>query len=227
MIRLLLVDDHELVRLGLSGLLRAEEDVEVVGEAGSAQDALAWLARHEVDVAIVDIAMPGMHGLALLEHMVNEYPSVKVVILSMHAEEAYVIEALRGGAAGYVLKGAGAASVVEAARAAMAGKRYLSAALTERVIDGYLQTAGRRTLASKDAMNVLTDREIDVIRLLCAGVPKNQVARQLFISVRTVETHRSNAMRKLDLHTQTDLVRYAIWSGLATADDDPLPVTRH
>lgn len=223
MIRLLLVDDHELVRIGLSSLLQAEEDLEVVAQAGSVPDALACLAIHEVDVAIVDIAMPGMNGLSLLERMAQAYPEVKIIMLSMHADEGYVVEALRGGAAGYVLKGAGAASVIEAARSVMVGRRYLSAALTERAIDGYLQTAGMRVVAGADAVTTLTDRELEVVRLLCSGVPKTQVAKKLFISVRTVETHRANAMRKLGLHTQTDLVRYSIRAGLVTTEDDTGP----
>lgn len=217
--KLLLVDDHELVRMGLSTLLEAEGDLEVVAQAGSVTEALACLKTHDVDVAVVDIAMPGGNGLTLLERIVQEYPGVKTVMLSMYDDERYVVKALRGGACGYAFKGEGATSVIEAARAAMAGKRYLSPSLTQAVIDGYLKTVGQRLDAGDEASSVLTEREKDVLRLLCGGAPKAQVAKQLFISIRTVETHRANAMRKLDLHSQTDLVRYAIRSGLISADD--------
>ncbi|MEI6503189.1 MAG: response regulator transcription factor [Armatimonadota bacterium] len=225
MIRLMLVDDHELVRIGLRSLLQAEPDLEVVAEANSTVAALACLAETEVDVAVVDIVMPGENGLALVEHIVRDYPKVKVVVLSMHADEGYVVEALRGGASGYVLKGSGAASVIEAARSAMRGDRHLSASLTEKVINGYLQTAMPRTAAATEAVRQLTNRELAIIRLLSAGVSKVDAAEQLFISVRTVETHRANAMRKLGVHNQTDLVRYAIRFGLATLDPIESPST--
>lgn len=219
MIRLLLVDDHEVVRMGLSALLQAESDLKVVAEAGSASEALACLQAHEVDVALVDIAMPGDNGLVLLREITKSYPQVRVVVVSMHSDESYMSEALRGGAYGYVLKGEGAASVVAAARAAMAGQRYLSAPILDRVIDGYLQTTGHQATARDDSLAVLTEREIDVLRMLSSGVPKAQVADTLFISVRTVETHRANVMRKLGLHSQAALVRYAIRSGLISAED--------
>lgn len=221
MIRLLVVDDHELVRLGLVSLLNAEQDLAVVAEAASMAQALEFLAREpaEVDVAIVDIAMPGANGIELLNQLQRDYPSIRVVMLSMHADEGYVVEALRGGAAGYVLKGAGAASIIDAVRAVMQDQRFLSTALTEKVIDGYLRKAGDSLLAAQDAGVSLSERERLVVGLLCSGKSKVDVAKQLFISVRTVETHRANAMRRLGIHNRTDLVRYAIHAGLAVAED--------
>jgi DNA-binding NarL/FixJ family response regulator len=221
MTALLLVDDHQLVRLGLVSLLNAEHDLEVVAEAGSASEAIDVLKNPQltVDVAIVDIAMPGQSGIALLSLLRAERPEIKVVMLSMHADEAYVVEALRNGAAGYVLKGAGAASIISAVRSVMAGERFLSGALTEKVIDGYLSRAGDELLAAQDASCQLSERERVVVGLLCDGHAKREVAKRLFISVRTVETHRANAMRKLDIHSQIALVRYAIRAGLVNADD--------
>jgi len=219
MIKVLLVDDHEVVRMGLRALLETEDDIEAVGEAESGAAALRFIAEHSVDVAVVDIAMPDLNGLELLKLMTADFPQIKVIMLSMHSAAGYVLEALQAGAVGYVLKDTGGSDVILAVRSAMTGARYLSLPVSEQMIDGYVQTA-RPGLADKTALT-LTDREQEVLRLSAMGATKPQISEELRIRVRTVETHRSNAMRKLGLRGQVDLVRYGIQSGLVPMDTDP------
>lgn len=211
MTSIVLADDHQVVRQGLRALLEAEPDFRLIGEAGDGLETAQLVERLEPDVLIIDLMMPGLNGLEVTRQVSQRSPRTHVVILSMHANEAYVLEALRNGAAGYVLKDSSAADLVKAVREVVAGRRYLSPPLSERAIEAYLHKA---QAAELDPYETLTTREREVLHLAAEGHSNAEIAVWLSISPRTAETHRANMMRKLDLRTQTDLIRYALRRGI-------------
>ncbi len=215
-VTLLLADDHAVVRLGLRRLVENEPDLRVVSEVADGLQVLPEVERLHPDVLLLDLVMPGLNGLEVLRQVRKRCPKTRVVILSMHANEAYVLEALRNGAAAYVLKGSNGSEVMEAVRAVIAGRYYLSPPLSERAIQTYLEKAEEAAL---DAYDGLTTREREVLQLSAEGHNNSQIAARLFISRRTVETHRANVFQKLGLHTQTDLVRYALRRGIIKLDE--------
>jgi len=209
-ISIVLADDHHVVRQGLRALLEVAPDLIVVGEAADGAAAAEITVRLAPDVLILDLAMPG-NGLEALRQVAQRAPRTRVVVLSMHSSEAYVVEALKGGASAYVLKDATASDLVRAVREVTAGRRYLSPPLSEHAIDAY---TSRALAATAEPHEALTARETEVLRLAARGDSVHQIALQLSISPRTAETHRANFMRKLGLHSQTDVVRYAIRHGI-------------
>lgn len=210
-ITLILADDHHVMRQGLRLLLETEAELCVMADTGDGQEATALVERLQPDVLIVDLMMPGLDGLEVTRQVRQRTRGTRVVILSMYANEAYVLEALRRGAAGYVLKHDSATHLLNAVREVVAGRRYLSPPLSERAIEIYAHKAydGR-----SDPSELLTARERRVLQLVAEGRTNVQIAAILDISPRTVETHRANLMRKLDLHTQAELVRYALQRGI-------------
>ena len=212
---IVLADDHHVVRQGLRALLEREPDLFVVGEAADGAAALEAVTRLEPDLLILDLLMPGVNGLDVLRQVAKRASGTRFIVLSMHSTEAYVVEALNRGASAYVLKEATASDLVRAVREVMAGRRYLSPPLAEHAIDAYTKRAQPTSI---EPHAVLTAREMEVLRLSAEGYSVQQVATALSISPRTAETHRSHLMRKLDLHSQTDLVRYAIRERLVPPD---------
>jgi len=213
---ILLADDHHLVRQGLRALLAAEPDFNLVGEAANAREVVQLAERLHPDVLLLDLMMPGLHGLAALRQVVKCAPQTRVIILSMYSNEAYVFEALKDGAAGYVLKTSRGDELVLAVREVVAGRRYLSPPLTEKVVEAYRQGTGGVAL---DPYDTLTAREREVLHLVSQGMGNAGIADRLFISVRTVETHRANLMRKLNLRSHTDLIRYALRRGICPTEE--------
>jgi len=211
MTTIVLADDHHVVRQGLRALLEAEPGFRLVGEAGDGLETVQLVERLHPDVLVLDLMMPGLNGLEVTLQVGKRSPQTRVVILSMHANEAYVLEALRNGAAGYVLKDASAAELVQAVREVAAGRRYLSSPLSERAIEAYVGKDQETTL---DRYETLTTREREVLHLVAEGHTNAEIAARLSISPRTAETHRANMMRKLGLQTQTDLIRYALRRGI-------------
>jgi DNA-binding NarL/FixJ family response regulator len=207
-IRVLIVDDHAVVRSGLRLLLDAEEDLEPVGEAGSARDAVFQARALKPDVILLDIVMPEQTGLDVLPQLKHESPDVQVLILSMQDEPRYVREAFAAGASGYVLKEAADTEVVAAVREVAAGGRYVNPELGARLVAADTEAAKR---AEEDP---LSDREREVLRLLALGHTNQEIAKQLYISVRTAETHRAHIMQKLRLSSRAELVRHALAQGL-------------
>jgi two-component system response regulator NreC len=207
MIRIVVVDDHAVVRSGLRLLLDAEDDMEVVGDAGNARDAIFEVRASKPDVVLLDVVMPGESGIEALPQVLREAPEAKVLMLSMQDDPNYVREAFAAGASGYVLKEAVDAEVVAAIREVAAGNQYVHAALGARMVaaDAAAQAAA--------AADPLSDREREVLKMLALGHTNQEIAQQLFISVRTAETHRAHIMRKLQLSTRAELVRYAIEHG--------------
>jgi len=211
-IRVLIVDDHAVVRTGLRLLLEAEKDIEPVGEAGNARDALFQGRALKPDVILLDIAMPEQTGLDVLPQLKHENPDAKVLILSMQDEPRYVREAFSAGASGYVLKDAADNEVVAAIREVASGGRYVNPDLGARLVAADAEAA---RMAEEDP---LSDREREVLRLLALGHTNQEIAKMLYISVRTAETHRAHIMQKLRLQTRADLVAYAIERGLLEAE---------
>ena len=213
---IMLADDHKIVRQGLRALLEAEPDFHLVGEAGDGLEAVQLAARLCPDVLVLDLMMPGLGGLEVTLQVGKRSPQTRVIILSMHADEAYVLEALRNGAAGYVLKESSADELVQAVREVVAGRRFLSSPLSERAIDAYVSKAQEVAL---DRYETLTAREREVLHLAAEGHTNAEIADRLSISSRTAETHRANMMRKLALRSQTDLIRYALRRGIIPMED--------
>lgn len=216
MIAVVLADDHPILRAGLRTLLEVEDGCRVVGEAGDGLTALALVERLRPDVAILDVRMPDLGGLEVARRIRERVPGTKVVVLSMHADEPFVLEALRHGVSAYVLKGAATTDLVAAVHAAVAGRRFLSAPLDERAIDAFARRAEDAT-QSLDRYELLTNREREVLHLAAQGLGNAEVGERLSISPRTAETHRANLLRKLGLRTQTELVRYADARGRESA----------
>lgn len=213
---IVLADDHHVVRKGLRALLAAEGDLEVIGEEADGMKVVDMVDRLRPNVLVLDVQMPGLNGLEITRQIMQRAPKTRVVILSMHANETYVLEALRYGAAGYVFKDADPAEVLEAVRAVNAGRRYLSRALSERAIEAYAEKAHA---AASDPYDTLTTREREVLQLAAESSSTSEIAARLGISPRTVETHRENLMRKLGLQSQTDLIRYALRRGIVPLED--------
>jgi two-component system response regulator NreC len=207
-IRVLVVDDHAVVRSGLRRLLDAESDIETVGEAPNAERAVFEAIEHRPDVVLMDLVMPVKGGIEGMPAVLQAVPEAKVLVLSMQDDPRYVHEAFEAGASGYVLKEAADTEVVAAVRAVAAGERYLHPALGARLIAA---EAEQRRRAEADP---LSDREREVLRLLALGHTNQEIASQLYISVRTAETHRAHIMQKLNLSTRAELVRYALDEGL-------------
>jgi len=214
MITLVLAEDHHIVRQGLKALLAGPKDFRLLGEAGDGLEAVALVARHKPSVLVLDLMIPRLHGLDVVRRVQDETPATRVIVLSAHADEHYVVEALRSGALGYVLKDCTTSNLVEAVRAVAAGKRYLSTMLAERAMEAFFQNPGQPGL---DRYETLTERERLILQLAAEGSSNPEIARKLFISPRTAESHRANLMRKLNLRSQTELVRYAIRKQIITA----------
>jgi two-component system response regulator NreC len=212
MIRIVVVDDHAVVRSGIKLLLDREDDIEVVGEAGNAKDAIFRTRALKPDVILLDVVMPGESGIDVLPSLLKESPETKVLVLSMQDDPSYVREAFAAGATGYVLKEAADEEVVAAVREIANGGRYVHPALGARMV-----AAEAEALAAAEA-DPLSEREREVLRLLALGHTNQEIAQMLYISVRTAETHRAHIMQKLRLSTRAELVRYALSQGLLEPD---------
>jgi two-component system response regulator NreC len=207
-IRTLIVDDHAVVRAGLRLLLEAEEDIEVVAEAGDARGAVFEARAHKPDVILLDVVMPGRSGLEAIPDLLKESPESKILLLSMQDDAAYVREAFASGASGYVLKEAADAEVVGAVREVAEGRRYVHPALGARLVSADAEER------AKEEADPLSEREHEILRLLALGHTNQEIASSLYLSVRTVETHRAHIMQKLRISTRAELVRYALEQGM-------------
>ena len=208
-LRVLLVDDHALVRAGMRSLLQDLPEVEVVAEAGDGAEALAAAERERPDVVLMDIAMKGMNGLEAAAHLRERLPGVKVIILSMHTSEEYVLLALRAGAAAYLIKDSATSELELALKSVMRGETYLSPAISRQVVDGYVQRVG--VGAGPDP---LTPRQREVLKRIAEGRSTKEIAFDLNLSVKTVETHRAQIMERLGIRDVAGLVRYAMRAGI-------------
>lgn len=213
--RILLADDHAVLRAGLRLLLETQPDLKVVGEAGSGSEALALAASLQPDLILLDLTMPGPGGLETLPALRRAAPQARVLILTMHDDEGYLRSALRGGAAGYVLKKAADAELISAVRAVMRGEVYVHPALTRTLLEGLLPPSPA-TAVPADPWDNLSEREQEVLTLVALGHTSAEIARRLSLSAKTVETYRARGMEKLGLRSRAALVKYALERRLLT-----------
>ena len=211
--KVLLADDHKIVRDGLRNLLEKQQDITVAGEAEDGREALQLARKLSPDVVIMDIAMPDLNGIEATRQILSEVQDVKIVALSMHSDKRYVSEMLKAGASAYLLKDCAFEELITAIRTIMKGKIYLSPGIAGVVIEDYIKK-GSKTDSS--VFSLLSDREREVLQLMAEGMTSKEIATHLYVSIKTVETHRTNIMTKLDIHSIAELTKYAIREGLTS-----------
>jgi DNA-binding NarL/FixJ family response regulator len=212
-VRVLLAEDHALVRAGISALLGRLPGIEVVGGACDGREALELMASTTPDVVLMDLTMPGLGGLQTLTRVQEEFPNIRVIIMSMHDNEEYVWQALRAGASGYLLKDSGVEELELAVRSVARGGTYLSPAVSRHVVTDYI-----RRVAPQSSLDRLTPRQLEIVQLIAEGNTNQEIARTLSISIKTVETHRYQLMERLEIHDVPGLVRFAVRMGLVASD---------
>lgn len=211
-LKIILAEDHQLVREGIRSILQVQPDVKIIGETGDGLLAVQMVEQMRPDILICDLMMPGLNGLEVARQVMGK---TKVIVLSMHADEPYVLQALRNGAYAYVLKESTTTDLIQAIHAVANGRKYLSPPFSDHAIMAYLEKA---QTGQDDPYDALTTREREVLQLTAEGLPASEISTRLLISPRTVEIHRANFMRKLDLHTQSEIIRYAIKRGIISLD---------
>ena len=212
--RIVIAEDHRILREGLKSLLGSKPEFEVVGEAEDGLDAISIVRESKPDLVLLDLSMPRLDGLSAMRDIKKVSPETRILALTVHADEDYVLEAFNEGADGYCLKDAGRAELLMAIESIFSGKPYFSPGIADKVLEGYLE--GRQKIKSTSAWETITRREREVLKLIGEGYKNKEIADLLFISVKTVEKHRSNIMKKLDLHNAATLTAYAIEKGLVT-----------
>jgi len=211
-IRILLADDHTVIRSGLRLLLERQEDMVVVGEAEDGRRAVELAETESPDVAVVDIAMPGLNGIEAARQIVSKNPKTSVVILSMHSDESYVMRALKAGARAYLLKDSAEGDLIQAVRAVHGGNSFFSPAVSRLLLEDYVRQLRKK--GQEDSYELLTSREREILQLLAEGKSNKDVANMLNLSLYTVETHRAHILQKLGLHTVPELILYAVRKGI-------------
>ncbi|MBI4525789.1 MAG: response regulator transcription factor, partial [Deltaproteobacteria bacterium] len=211
-LRVLLADDHSLVRAGIRSLIEKIPLIEVVGEASDGRHAFELIKKREPNVVLMDIAMAGLNGLEVAERVIKNFPTVKVIILSMHTNEEYISRALQIGVSGYLVKDSAAAELEIALTAVSSGRTYLAPSISRQVVEGYLQ----KTSAKSAHFHTLTPRQREILQLIAEGKNTKEIAYMLDVSIKTVETHRAQLMDRLNIHDVPGLVRYALRKGLTT-----------
>lgn len=213
-LRVLLADDHTLVRAGIRSLLESIDGIEVVGESGDGRETLELIEKQRPDIALLDIGMPSLNGLEVTKRSVKCSPRTRIVILSMHGDASYVNQALRAGAAGYLLKGAAVAELPLALESVSRGEVYLTPKISKHVVHELL----REGEEPEDPLGGLTGRQREILQLIAEGQTTRQIAESLDVSIKTIETHRARIMERLDIHDVAGLVRFAIRAGLVSSE---------
>ena len=212
--RIVIAEDHTILREGLRALLSSNPDFEVTGEAGDGREAVRLVEQLKPDIVLMDLSMPRMNGMEAIQEVKKISPETKVMALTVHRTEEYILTVLQGGADGYVLKDANADELEMAIKSVLGGNCYLSPGVSEKVIEGYLE--GKKTIKTNSSWATLTRREREILKLIAEGYKNKEISEQLFISVKTVEKHRANLMRKLNLHSASALTAYALERGIVS-----------
>ncbi|MGC2238521.1 MAG: response regulator transcription factor [Pyrinomonadaceae bacterium] len=210
-LRILIVEDHETVREGLKLIVESQEDMEVVGEAGDGRKAIEMAQALTPDIVLMDVSMPVLSGLLASAKLKRIMPDIKILTLTRHTDEAYLQELLQAGVSGYVLKQSASKELLGAIRAIAAGDKYLDPAITGKVFDGYIEKLGKLRGETRGAQ--LSGRESETLRLIALGYSNKEIAEQFDLSIKTIETHKANALQKLNLTSRKDIIRYAILQG--------------
>ena len=218
-IKILVVDDHPLARFGVINQLKTSDDFVVVGEAEDGEDAIAKTKALAPDLVIMDIFMPGISGIEATKLLKKKFPSTRVLVLTGFENEDYVYQIIRSGAGGYVLKSVEKEELIDAIRAVMRGDKFFSPRISKLIVDNFIRKAEGQGPIVPGGEDILTKREKEILALVADGLTNQQIAEKLFISARTVDTHRTNIMQKLNIHDVANLVRYAIDKGLVQAKD--------
>lgn len=213
-IKILLVDDHHLVRTGIANLLSGEPGIEVAGEASNAREMLELLKLREADLAILDIALPDISGIELARQMAKDFPKVKVIFLSMYTSEEFVFNAINAGAKGYLPKNISRAELLDAVRAVYRGEEYFAESISNTILKSYIKKAKSGNLENLRNESQLSKREVEVLKWFAQGLTNQEIADKLFISIRTVESHKNHIMQRLELKTTVDLIKFAIRNNL-------------
>ncbi|MEJ2728233.1 MAG: response regulator transcription factor [Deltaproteobacteria bacterium] len=214
--RIIIAEDHRLFREGIRALLEANPDFEIVCEAANGLEAIRCVRKHRADLIILDLSMPKLGGISAIKEIKRQFPGLKILVLTIHQSDQYVLETFEAGADGYCLKDAGRNELRMAVDSVLSGNTYLSPGISEKVMEGYIE--GRKKLKTKTTWDTITQREREVLKLLGEGYQNKEIAELLHISVKTVEKHRANIMGKLDLHNAAALTAYAIEKGLVTKE---------
>ncbi len=217
-LKILIIDDHPLFREGIKTIISRDSRFEVIDEAGTGREGLEKISRLKPDVAVVDISLPDTTGMEVARKIRMQSPKTHVMILSMHSKIEYIVEAFQAGATGYVVKESATERLGQALKAVAAGEYYLDSSISQEVVAKLMQSPVKEAKVSDSGYSKLSAREQEIMRLLAEGVPKSEIADQLCISIKTVENHRTNIMRKLNIHNSMELVRYAARLGLIDVD---------
>ncbi len=214
--RVVIAEDHTILREGLKSLLSSSPDFEVIGEAGDGREAIRCVEKCKPNLILVDLSMPRMNGIDAIREIKRRFPETKILVLTVHKTEEYILATLKAGADGYVLKDATHAELMIAVKNVLSGKHYISPGISEKVIEGYLE--GRKTLKTRTSWETLTQREREILKLIAEGYKNKEIADYLCISPKTVEKHRANLMEKLGLHNVQALTAFAIEKGLVSRE---------
>lgn len=209
-IRLILVDDHQLVRTGIANLLAGETGFEIIGEAADAKDLFELLKKSQPDITILDIALPGLSGIEITKKLHNDYPGIRILILSMHTSEEFIFNAINSGARGYLPKNTSRKELIEAIYAIHRGEEFFAESISNVILKSYIKKAKSDSIEDENNESLLSKREIEVLKLFAEGMTNQEIADKLFISIRTVESHKNHIMARLELKTTVDLVKFAI-----------------
>jgi DNA-binding NarL/FixJ family response regulator len=212
--RIVIAEDHRILREGLKSLLQSSAGLEIVAEAEDGAEAIRAVEKHHPDLLLLDLSMPRMSGISVVKDLKSRFPEVKILALTIHDSEEYILESFHSGLDGYCLKDASHNELIAALTRVLEGKTYLSPGVSEKVLEGFLE--GKKTLKTHTTWDTVTEREKEVLKLVGEGYKNQEIADYLCISVKTVEKHRSNIMRKLDVHTSSALTAIAIEKGLVT-----------
>ena len=212
--RIVIAEDHKILREGLKSLLSTVEDLEIVGEAADGLEAIQCVEKYHPDLLLLDLSMPKMNGISVMRNLKGRFPETKILVLTIYESEDYILESFRSGSDGYCLKDANYSELLSAIKSVLDGKTYLSPGISEKVLAGFLYD--HKTLKPLSSWDTVTSREREVLKLVGEGYKNKEIAGYLYISVKTVEKHRSNIMRKLDVHTSSGLTAIAIEKGLVT-----------
>ncbi len=209
-IRLILVDDHQLVRTGIANLLSGEPGFEIIGEAADAKELFDLLRKSQPDIAVLDIALPGMSGIEITKKLHNDFPGIRILILSMHTSEEFIFNAINSGARGYLPKNTSRKELIEAIYAIQRGEEFFAESISNVILKSYIKKVKTDSADVENKESLLSKREIEVLRLFAEGMTNQEIADKLFISIRTVESHKNHIMARLELKTTVDLVKFAI-----------------